>query len=136
MSPIDDLNMWITSVTKVIHVEMTQQTITARKRTWNIWWEEYGFARLFDVLWWKCFWMRWLRRRLTIVINLQTFLIRLLNYLVKNEVNMINAKNTHISPWDLMEGRCFKAWRCSLLLRNPRYLLIKNNHVNSVFTPI
>jgi len=41
---------------------MTQQTITARKRTWNIWWEEYGFARIFDVLW-KCFWMRWLRRR-------------------------------------------------------------------------
>jgi len=50
MSPIDDINMWITSVIKVIHVEMTQQTITERKRTWSIWWEENGFARLVGVL--------------------------------------------------------------------------------------
>ena len=58
MSPIDDINMWITTVIKVIHEEMKQQTIIERKRTWNIWWKGYGF----DVLW-KCFWMRWLRRR-------------------------------------------------------------------------
>ena len=66
-----------------------------------------------------------------IVINLQIFLIRLLNYLVKNEVNLINAKNMHISPRDLMEGRCFKAWRCSLLPRNPRHLLIKKTSFHS-----
>ena len=135
MSPIDDINMWITSVTKIIHVEITQQTITARKRTWNIWWEEYEFARLVDVLENVSEWDD-LEEGKQIVINLQTFLIRLLNYLVKNEVNLINANNTNISPWDLMEGRYFKAWRCSLLPQNPRYLLITYNHVNSVFTPI
>ena len=42
MSPIDDINMWITTVIKVIHEEMKQQTIIERKRT-------YGFARIFDV---------------------------------------------------------------------------------------
>jgi hypothetical protein len=29
--------MWITTVIKVIHEEMKQQTIIERKRTWNIW---------------------------------------------------------------------------------------------------
>jgi hypothetical protein len=35
MSPIDDINMWITTVipVKVIHEEMKQQTIIERKRT-------------------------------------------------------------------------------------------------------
>jgi hypothetical protein len=33
MSPIDDINMWITTVIKVIHEEMKQQTIIERKRT-------------------------------------------------------------------------------------------------------
>jgi hypothetical protein len=33
MSPIDDINMWITTVIKVIHEEMKLQTIIERKRT-------------------------------------------------------------------------------------------------------